>query len=301
MDEAGVDFADIVKEMARQNGMSTVEMAQHYATLGVKYGDTLALIEAAGRTSVNATLAALNRLKAQAAAVQASMGSGGGGGGTQTLDQAFARRGGPRNTTTVVNPAAKGGDMMRSFGYSMNSGMYTVYARSKSQADQIWRAYKQAQGLGGAGNAKQAQGLVESAGNAERAAALQAEIAELQNAERAAALQAEIAELTAGTAVDTGPSKVWGQGPELGAIAGDKLAEGGIIPATPGGRIIRAAEAGQSEAIIPLAKLPDLMSRMMGGGNGGRPQITIMGDVYGWDDWVDKVGEANIEIEERGG
>ena len=40
---------------------------------------------------------------------------------------------------------------------------------------------------------------------------------------------------------------------------------------------------------------------MMGGGNGGRPQITIMGDVYGWDDWVDKVGEANIEIEERGG
>ena len=79
------------------------------------------------------------------------------------------------------------------------------------------------------------------------------------------------------------------------------LAAGGIIPATAGGRIVRAGEAGQSEVIIPLSKLPDMMSRMMGGGNGGRPQITIMGDVYGWDDWVDKVGEANIEIEERGG
>ena len=62
----------------------------------------------------------------------------------------------------------------------------------------------------------------------------------------------------------------------------------------------RVGEAGR-EAIIPLSKLPDMLSRMMGGGNGGRPQITIMGDVYGWDDWVDKVGEANIEIEERGG
>ena len=80
------------------------------------------------------------------------------------------------------------------------------------------------------------------------------------------------------------------------------LAMGGIVPHRPGGHHqFNVGEGGESEAIIPLSKLPDLMSRMMGGGNGGRPQITIMGDVYGWDDWVDKVGEANIEIEERGG
>ena len=38
---------------------------------------------------------------------------------------------------------------------------------------------------------------------------------------------------------------------------------------------------------------------MNGGGNGGG--ITIMGDVYGYDDFVDKVGQANVDLEERGG
>lgn len=32
------------------------------------------------------------------------------------------------------------------------------------------------------------------------------------------------------------------------------LADGGIVPATPGGRLVRVAEAGQAEAIIPLPK-----------------------------------------------
>ena len=41
MDAAGVSFADIVKEMAKKNGVSTVQMAQQYATLGVKYGGHL--------------------------------------------------------------------------------------------------------------------------------------------------------------------------------------------------------------------------------------------------------------------
>ena len=42
-----------------------------------------------------------------------------------------------------------------------------------------------------------------------------------------------------------------------------KMAEGGIVPSTPGGRVIRVAEAGQAEAIIPLSKLGSL-----GAGNG---------------------------------
>lgn len=41
------------------------------------------------------------------------------------------------------------------------------------------------------------------------------------------------------------------------------LAEGGIVPATPGGRLVRVAEAGQAEAVIPLSKLDD-----MGNGSG---------------------------------
>ena len=75
-------------------------------------------------------------------------------------------------------------------------------------------------------------------------------------------------------------------------------AHGGI---TNGPQIRRVGEGGEREAIIPLSKLPDMMSRMMGSGTGGRQPITIMGDVYGWDDFVDKVGEAGVEIEERGG
>jgi hypothetical protein len=39
------------------------------------------------------------------------------------------------------------------------------------------------------------------------------------------------------------------------AIPIPELAEGGIIPATPGGRIVKVAEAGQAEAVIPLNKM----------------------------------------------
>ena len=34
-----------------------------------------------------------------------------------------------------------------------------------------------------------------------------------------------------------------------------ELADGGIVPATPGGRIVKVAEAGEDEAVIPLSKL----------------------------------------------
>lgn len=43
-----------------------------------------------------------------------------------------------------------------------------------------------------------------------------------------------------------------------------KFADGGIVPATPGGRIVQVAEAGQAEAIIPLSKL----NQVTGGGSG---------------------------------
>ena len=64
------------------------------------------------------------------------------------------------------------------------------------------------------------------------------------------------------------------------------LAEGGIVTSPT---LALLGEAGP-EAIIPLGR---------GGGMGGG--ITIMGDVYGYDDFVDKVGEANVDLEERGG
>ena len=39
-----------------------------------------------------------------------------------------------------------------------------------------------------------------------------------------------------------------------------EMAEGGVIPATPGGKIVRVAEAGQAEAIIPLNRLNSIMA-----------------------------------------
>lgn len=37
-----------------------------------------------------------------------------------------------------------------------------------------------------------------------------------------------------------------------------RLAQGGIVPATPGGRLVRVAEAGEDEAVIPLSKLTNV-------------------------------------------
>jgi hypothetical protein len=39
-----------------------------------------------------------------------------------------------------------------------------------------------------------------------------------------------------------------------------EMAEGGVVPATPGGKIVRVAEAGQAEAIIPLNRLNNIMA-----------------------------------------
>ena len=45
------------------------------------------------------------------------------------------------------------------------------------------------------------------------------------------------------------------------------LAEGGIVPATSGGRLVRVAEAGEDEAVIPLSKLGNI--------HGGSKQTVI--------------------------
>jgi phage-related protein len=37
-----------------------------------------------------------------------------------------------------------------------------------------------------------------------------------------------------------------------------RLAQGGVVPATPGGRLVRVAEAGEDEAVIPLSKLGNI-------------------------------------------
>jgi hypothetical protein len=39
-----------------------------------------------------------------------------------------------------------------------------------------------------------------------------------------------------------------------------KLAEGGIVMPTPGGQVVRVAEAGKAEAVIPLDKLSTLLN-----------------------------------------
>jgi hypothetical protein len=47
------------------------------------------------------------------------------------------------------------------------------------------------------------------------------------------------------------------------------LATGGIVPATPGGRIVRISEGGEDEAVVPLSKLSSMA------GSGGSTTIRI--------------------------
>jgi len=44
------------------------------------------------------------------------------------------------------------------------------------------------------------------------------------------------------------------------------LAKGGIVPATPGGRLVRVAEAGESEVVAPLSKFNDMVNGAGGKG-----------------------------------
>lgn len=66
------------------------------------------------------------------------------------------------------------------------------------------------------------------------------------------------------------------------------LAEGGVVPATPGGRVVRVAEAGQAEAVIPLDKLA-----AMGGGASKQP---IMADGIGLVGWMEKAAGKQAKI-----
>src|SRR5690606_26630228 len=50
-----------------------------------------------------------------------------------------------------------------------------------------------------------------------------------------------------------------------------RLAQGGIVPATPGGRVVRVAEAGEAEAIIPLSKLDGVV-----GGASAGPDVLVL-------------------------
>ena len=68
------------------------------------------------------------------------------------------------------------------------------------------------------------------------------------------------------------------------------LARGGIVMHPT---LANIAE-DRPEAVIPLDKFG-------GGGFGNRPIVQILGDVWGYDDFVDKVGEANIDLDRRGG
>ena len=76
-------------------------------------------------------------------------------------------------------------------------------------------------------------------------------------------------------AIDThipGVGKVGGF--SLGTPDIPRLAQGGIVPATPGGRLILAGEGGRDEAIVPLPR---------GGAGGAGVVVNINGPVYGAD------------------
>ena len=87
-------------------------------------------------------------------------------------------------------------------------------------------------------------------------------------------------------------------GIRLPSISIPGLQHGGIVPATPGGRIIRVAEAGQDEAIVPLNQ-----ARGRGGGFGGGGNTYILQiDASGGDpERIAEVLFPAIQVLERDG
>ena len=64
MNEGSVRFEDVVVALADQFGISTTEMANRAAAMGVQYGDTMAFMEAFGREKIAGIVAQLAALKA---------------------------------------------------------------------------------------------------------------------------------------------------------------------------------------------------------------------------------------------
>lgn len=71
------------------------------------------------------------------------------------------------------------------------------------------------------------------------------------------------------------------------------LAEGGVVPATPGGRLVVMGEGGEDEVAAPVSKLPDLS------GNGGPTVIELHSDGSDMGNLLLKV--LRTAIKERGG
>ncbi len=104
--------------------------------------------------------------------------------------------------------------------------------------------------------------------------------------------------------------------PGVGSITVDapdipRLAKGGIVPATPGGRLIIAGEGGDDEAVIPMKELQALQGGASGGSGGVTPiggagySVTIpgVGQQGGLtsqqvDDWIKILGMAD-EVQRR--
>lgn len=72
----------------------------------------------------------------------------------------------------------------------------------------------------------------------------------------------------------------------------DELAKGGIVPATPGGRIVKVAEAGQDEAVIPL-------NRGMNLGGGPNINVYVQGSVIAENDLADKIQQVLLRKQAR--
>ena len=83
-------------------------------------------------------------------------------------------------------------------------------------------------------------------------------------------------------------------------VAGIRLAEGGIVPATPGGIQATIGEGGRSEAVIPL---PDDFDPDSGGIGNANINITfagpLMGDEQTAREMARKIDEELLKLRQR--
>lgn len=81
--------------------------------------------------------------------------------------------------------------------------------------------------------------------------------------------------------------------PQIPGVEIPRLAKGGIVPATPGGRLIIAGEGGDDEAVIPMKELQALQ----GGASGGSGGVTPIGGA-GYSVTVPGAGTALLSPEQ---
>ena len=267
MRENGITFDDIVLQMAANLGISTNQMADEMELLGINVGDTTALIEQYGEDNIGSFIDQIIAMKETTDAAAESLRA------LQSATNQQLRRA-QRNSRGGTGSFLPVGEI--------GSGQEGYIASSSSAVPSV---------------ARDSQGNV-----------------------RGRFIQTQSREEFDRILAEDDPTRI----PVLVTGGTPGLASGGIVKARPGGTPVILGEGGRDELVTPLPSplpilspirldmpsmapdrfaLPTAGVRAGGGVGGGGITVNnnFEGDIYGYDDFEQRVGEAIIGSQLRGG